>query len=392
MELIPKFLKNIIDDFKLENIIQWVEEVFIFLFKPQKFVTQFYSKEIKFQIHQIIFYTLTLLIFFFTFSNGSTPKEYYRFLFIVLFISVPFIIINFASFAILSKMTVKYWKVFSFIYITWTIFFIPILMFLSLFVMTENYSFYFISNVFSTIAVIYSLFIIWSVFVNSIFKIILGNITNIFFLNVLFLILGFVLRDPHSNTKNLDPIINEFESYTSGIKSFSGEPYSFKQEFDFKNKGVKNSIGFIQNDTLEYHDDESIAFLRKLYKKNIHYIDSIKSKIHFERNKEMFSDLAEHYKLIDSYFDYPQCDTCLVSVEKTFNRKDSSLIKYKREFIIDKPYFKHFNSYKKRLDDIVDANEYATSPQLLFDFLLKPLQYLVEFMDWDTERTTVKIY
>lgn len=57
MDLLPKFLKDIIDNFNLEQVVLWIKEIFIFLFKPQKFVTLFYQQSIKKQINQLIFYT-----------------------------------------------------------------------------------------------------------------------------------------------------------------------------------------------------------------------------------------------------------------------------------------------------------------------------------------------
>ncbi|MDM1522030.1 hypothetical protein HX088_01880 [Empedobacter sp. 225-1] len=47
MDLLPKFLKDIIDNFNLEQVVLWIKEIFIFLFKPQKFVTLFYQQSIK---------------------------------------------------------------------------------------------------------------------------------------------------------------------------------------------------------------------------------------------------------------------------------------------------------------------------------------------------------
>lgn len=388
MDLLPKFLKDIIDNFNLEQVVLWIKEIFIFLFKPQKFVTLFYQQSIKKQINQLIFYTGLLLLTFFSFGYGNSQQQFYKQLFIVFFISIPFVLINLCSFYFLSKIRSNVWKVFSFIYISWTFFLIPILVFSYIFLKTENYSFLFLSNAFNSIATIYSLFLIWSVFSDSILRIIFGYVLNIFLLNIFFLLIALVFRDPYSNTKNLDPILNEYEITFSQIKSFSGEPYSFRQSVNYEEKKIQNEIGFLDNDTLKYYGDEHIRILRNLYNNNIKYIDSVKPKLIFNRNREMVSDLSNHFKVMNSYFDYYPCDTCLVKHKKIIRRKDSVVIEVTKEYLIDKPYHKNYNMYQNKIDKIIKGNEYGTSPQLLLEFLLKPLDLLAEQMEWYTGETS----
>ncbi|MDM1043207.1 hypothetical protein ACTS91_16990 [Empedobacter falsenii] len=44
--------------------------------------------------------------------------------------------------------------------------------------------------------------------------------------------------------------------------------------------------------------------------------------------------------------------------------------------------------YQNKIDKIIKGNEYGTSPQLLLEFLLKPLDLLAEQMEWYTGETS----
>ena len=253
MEFIPKFINDIINTYSIENVITWLKEMCLFVLKPKKFISIYHSKKINGQINQLIFYSLVLIFVYFTFDYGSNSQEFYKLLFIVFFISLPFILINCASFSILLNSSFKFWNIFSFVYLAWLIFFIPSLILSYCFIRTENYTFYFLSNVFTLLGTIYSLFIVWNIFSNSILKIISGYILNILCLNIMFLLLAIIVRDSHSNVTDMDPIINENDYFMGEIKNFAGEPYSYIQEINYKEKSIKNYIGFIDNEIGRAH-------------------------------------------------------------------------------------------------------------------------------------------
>lgn len=377
--MFPKFLKDIIDDFKLENILTWLKEFVYFFIAPKKYFKIFYNRDYKAQVYQIIFYTIISILANWLFFEKSELKDIYKTSFSVLLLTIPFIIANSLSVIIVSKKQFNFWKIFSFVYTCWLLYFIPSIICLNLFISTENYTFYFFSNILNLLAFLYCLFLIWHVFFERVKHIVFGYLLNIFIFNVSLVLLSLLFFDSYSKENTFDPILRELDMSLEKVQSYKGIPYTFVEEVFPKQKFKNIKLSFVKNDTVYYYGSKHILFFRELAKRNVTYLDSIQEVVMFRRNKVILIDLSKYYRNISTYFDYPPCDTCLVEHIVSRNRIDSSLISDKKEYIIDAPYLIPYENHETKIKELNKLSEFATSPGSIIGFLLSPVQLIVSF-------------
>ncbi len=385
MENLPKFLLQILEQFRIKNLIFWLSDLIVFLFKPKKFIKRFFRQKIKNQIIQLVFYTGILLLTYLIFFSFTDYLPVFRMFYMILLLTVPFVIINSFSFFVLHRKKFNLWKVFSFVYLSLTIFIIPSLILLKFFFLTENFSFVFFSNLCFVIALLYIMFFIWNTFSKSSIRIIGGYILNIIGLNLLFLVMGLVMRDPYSKLSSFDPIINEYNEYGKNIMNIRGKPYSLVEKTNMLDQTVVQGINFIDNDTLIHYDNAGLIIFRDNLRNNIKYIDSIKPALIFNRNKEIFSDLLMYSEVINDYFDTSPNSNYLIDEVVYISEIDSTVLMRKKEFIIEDKYFFHLDNYNKKLEELLDAIEYSTHPFIIYDFLLAPLKWSIDYFGIKTE-------
>lgn len=387
----PKFIIDIIDNYTINNIVSWSKELFIFFIQPKKFFINFNNKIKDEQLKQLIYYIILNLIIVFIVADYTKINEPIKTFFSILFFSFPFLITNSLIFFILSKKTFSLWKIVSFLLLTLTILTIPMIIFMKIFIDNENYSFYFLSNLCAVIMLLYMLFLIWHILLQSTLKIFLGYTLNILFLNLLVFFIGFIFQDSYSKDSSLDPIVNEFNSIGSKIKNVNGKPYSYIERVNILEDGIQKEISYNVNGKIEYYDITDIAFIKNTLLQNVNYIDSTIPTLTFERNKSAYSDLSKYFGLMNSYFDNTPCDTCLQRYQIINRDIDSTIIDIKLEYIIDSTYLLPLVSFENKTNEIIRLNEYAASPFIIYNFIFKPIKLCRSFLGFDNSTKVVYI-
>ncbi|WP_026706064.1 hypothetical protein [Flavobacterium soli] len=386
---IPKFLKDIIDNISIANVFEWLAEIPLFLARPKYFYRLFIAKGLPHQASKVIFYTLLLLLVHFGFSSPSYEAGY-KAIYVILMLIMPFCIIN----SLTLKLTNKYfvfWHIFSYCYIIGTLYFIPILIFSNLFLKTENYTFYFISNLTNAILFFSILFLLPIALTKNFKKAILAILLNICFVNVFLVSLGLIIKDNYSNVVDFDPIMNELFHITDDIKSYPGKPKYYRIEVDYDSNKTIRSICFEDNDTVKIYGPEHLKVLRELYRTNVKILDSLRPKLIFNRNKKISKKFSDHYKLFNTYFDYEPNPETIFRTEESISKKDKTLKKKVIFYEIEDVYFKNYYDFRKDIDDIVAMNDYATTPTYFFGIITYPINLILEYSDIKTtEEMTIQ--
>ncbi|OHC84742.1 MAG: hypothetical protein A2546_00100 [Sphingobacteriia bacterium RIFOXYD2_FULL_35_12] len=377
--MLPKFIINIINDFKIENVLSWLKELATFYILPIHFFKSLFRKDYKLQVYQIVFYTALAICLNIVLWKTELVDNY-KTIFSLILLGIPFIITNVLSVLIVGRSKSHLWTIFSFVYLVWLLLSIPSFVLLNLFVSTENYSFYFLSNLLMVLAFLFALFLIWHVLFNSLRKIVGGYVLNLLFLNLSYVIFSLIFFDSYSKTSSNDPIINELTEHLNEVKNFQGVPYTFVEESNPKLSYRNYKLSLINNDTLLYYNKNNTDFYRERSKENSLYLDSLNKIVKFNRNKEILSELSKFYKNISTYFKYPPCDTCLVKHVVYRSKTDSSIVLDRKEFIIDEPYIRPYRNFERKMEELSELNDFATSPCLAIGFLMRPIRYIVSLL------------
>jgi hypothetical protein len=389
--MIPKFITNITDNFKITEVLLWLKECFTFIFLPKKFFINFYKQPFLSQVYQTLFYIILNIGIALLVMNTSEIRYSVKFLFSFILFAVPFLISNSLSQFIINKKSFNLWKLTSFIIIVIVLCSIPLLIFSKIFLTTENYTFKLFANICSLIIFLYCMFLYWHVIFDKSLKIFLGYLLNIIFLNLSLIITSLIFRDSYSKQLTLDPIIEEFNQQVEGMNAYYGIPFSFSIEDTNEENIYKHKISFLNNDTLYYYGDAEITFMLNKSVENVKHIDSIKPLLIYKRNKETFSDLSMCFNSIHSFLIDKPCDTCLLDYQIISTKKDGTIDKFKAEFIVDSPYIQSFLNYEAKKKKIVSMSDYANSPFEVINILYKPTDWVFTIFGIEAEESSLTI-
>ncbi|MDP4283211.1 MAG: hypothetical protein Q8891_02215 [Bacteroidota bacterium] len=369
---LPKFLSEIIDNFTIEKVLAWLKEMVKFYLLPKSFFKTFYQNSFKEQLNQIIFYTIFQVIVVWLLFTEFSGQDAFRIVLVVAITSIPFSIANLLSFYLVSKSKFNTWKIISCIYLIWLLLTTPSVFFLSIYLSSENYLFYTISNVVNATAFFYSLFLIWHVFFDRGLKIILGYVLNIIILNFSFLLFSILFFDSYSKIKTSDPIVEELTENSSELKGLPGIPTTFIEETNLTSHMSTKMITLISNDSILYQNLNNIEVYKEMVKDNKQYLDSVIPLSHFRRNKVILKEFLKYNNNLENFFSNPACDTCLIKHIVYYNPNDSSNVIDEKEYVIDKSYTQPLKDFQKKIKDLSELYNIANYPGTITSFLLEP--------------------
>lgn len=389
MSYIPKFILNIVDSFSIRNIASWFKDLLHYLIAPRKFVLTYNSKTLENQISQLIFYICLNCLAYFIFGAGQTQHELYRYISVILFTSVPFIILNLSTFFIVSKNEFSLWKMVSYILIGNLIFFIPVPFFLHLYIENENYSFMFIVNIFFLLMFLYFLIFIWFGFFNRILKIFSAIVLNIFLFNVFYLVVGLSIKDSFSkaNESSMDPIVDEFNKHGQKIEYSTAKIISYKSVRETATNIDSCYLEISINDTITNIDENGIKKLYGSLKKNQKYLNQEIPKMYFQRNKQMFESIKLYNKDLELFLKNPEKH--ISEIERTnYKYQKSHKIEFVTDkYIISKSLSKNLEKFNSKLKELEDAKDFASFPMTIVEKLLTPTYFVAEKFNLETDKS-----
>jgi len=211
---------------------------------------------------------------------------------------------------------------------------------------------------------------------------ILCTLTNLFFFNVLCILLIFVIRtDQHSNIKSVDPIYNEHQISVANIKSFDGEPYSITKVFYPNGQNFYKTFAYKRNDSIFRNDGKMLIYFKKLFHDNTVEISKSAVSLNFKRNKNSLKLLGEYFNNLETMFNYDYDEKLLIS-KTVFVNSNKDVLHYEKEFRIDKNIIKPYSQFMEASQQIYEGNQFANKPFVIISFLLIPASYFFEIIDY----------
>lgn len=369
--------------FKIADIAVWLKEILFFIFRPSKFGTIFFSKNLVQQVEQILFYTILNLLIYFIVGSEKSTQMLGRSLMIIMLTAIPYIVINVISFLIINR-SISLWNISSYIIITQLIFFIPINISLHLFFENENFTFIFIMNVFFVLAFYYNIFIIWFSLTTRLITKIVGCISNILLLNLFLLMIGLTAFDSYSTVNSTSYSVADEFNNNAKVINFRGKIEGFKVITDTEINDSIYVISYKHNDTLRDYRFDKISEVLKDDKRNIKTIDSIISKLFYRRNKEIFNFLRSHYRDKSIYL---KNEKKIIEVTQYRYSKSDAIVAYENKYKVDKELSVNINNFLEARTELEHSNEVSQYPLEAINYLATPLKYIEDRYFTDTGKT-----
>jgi hypothetical protein len=272
-------------DFKIEEISDWSKEYVNFIIKPKKVIDKIFEKKSDEIFRQFLFYFSVYTASFLFLSLSTSITQWIKPAVINLFTSIPLIILFIISTKFLKK-KYKYSKivayVFGFQFIT-----IPIIILIfATFLTTENYTYKFISDIFSSIAIIYLLFNFGFAIEEKKSKALKLTLISYLILNLLYFGFQRIDIDPYANVNfnETDPIFSEYYLLTKPIENKGTIPTTrFVTVFNDKVETYFSLQNIITDSVSRSTNQQNADYLKKI-ERDINHIVEQKANLKFRRN------------------------------------------------------------------------------------------------------------
>lgn len=382
--MIPKFIKDIIQNLSYNDLLKWSKDIFKFFHNPLNLIKDFDNSNQKFE--QILFYALILtIIYTLNFKNFElTNIKSYGFILSLLIYSLPFSIINYIS--IISFKKVKFWSLFSNILLLSFITSIFSSILIGLFIKNENYNFLLINTIINVVFYLYALFLLIFIYLKKLKHRIISILYSIFLFNALTIISVFMYRNDNNNTiLSFDPIYNEHLKSTEHIKTFKGEPHSITKIIS-KDKKVEyyNQFSTIENDTIFRNSDKMLDYYKDLFKNNSIKLNKISDSLYFDRNKKAIKYLSQYFDNLYTMFNYEYSEDEIIN-QRIYLDQDSTVIFYEKEYSINKGIIMPYKEYEQISKSINEGNEYANKPSIILSILNIPTSIFLKIFKIEIE-------
>lgn len=296
-------------NFNFSEISNWVNDYALFLLRPKHVINKILIKNKEEIFRQFLFHFLIYTASFIFLSLGTTINDWIKPAIINLFFSIPLIILFLISARIVTK--TNYSKeiivyVLGFVFVS-----IPILIIIyATFLTSENYTFRYLIDILAGLLVLYITFNFGFAIEHDKVKALKITVVNYLLLNLIFFCFERINRDSYSQTKiievfnNEDPIYDEYKELITPIKYKEKLPTNrmitvFKDDIE---------THFLLQDVVKEKSSSSSNKEERIYLKAIH--DNLKhikvnSKIvKFKRNQIVSELWFRYFDLIKDEAEY----------------------------------------------------------------------------------------
>ncbi|MBD1394164.1 hypothetical protein [Mucilaginibacter glaciei] len=386
MEL-PKPIQNFINETPISKIGFWLQSLMTFYIKPLRFFTDFYSQNVSDRVKQCILYILLFIVIIVVFT-GSETMETARIVISLFFITVPISTIIYLAATILRFDHLVAIRSISFSYISFLLWLTPAFLFTWIFIKNEDYTFLYIANIFNSVSIVFTFCFFWFIIHAKPLRILAAFCLSLILLNVLMFALSFInIGEERHDGIGFDPIVNEINGILPDLKSYPGIIYTRTTIVELGKKRI-DSISILNNDTLTHFGQEGVNLYRHMAKINVRKIDSIIKVAKFNRTKHVLKPLRDFYFLINTYFDYPACDTCLIKSQVISNHKTGLVLKETKEYVIDDVYLQDFKKFEKNIKILEEDVNRANNPLTIPGVLLYPYYFVGDLLG----KKTIHVY
>jgi hypothetical protein len=360
-----------INGISLKQALRWLTLIPTLFYSPRIFFDLYYAQPAKAKLSQVIIYS-TILFLTMKIIFPDENSDIFRVILFAILSCIVLSIILCLTAKIMMIARSSFLDILSFVYLLslYGIFFSYI--FLVLFLKNEDYTFMLISNIFTNSFMLAGILGYWIVirlkFVQSVGAVVL----TIAFMNISMVFLSLLAIDPSHDSPKMDPFLAEIHYFSEQIKEMGGIPFTRSITYVSGESRIDSlSLMNSSRDTLVHFGQKGVDLFKLLAKENVKKLDSLKKNMHFKKTRDLFEHLKQYNLLTGSMFDYPPCDTCLVS-SFDFLSEDSVLIKSSREYLIDSIYLRDRIIFDRKINRIYELKDRAESPSIIISWMLSP--------------------
>ena len=193
------FLKDILNKFfdavKLNEILTWSKEFFLFFIKPKLFFKTFYGRPYLKQVYQIAYYVLLFIINLTFFTNNNEiqfSNDSIKLVLSLIITYFPISLITFVSMKILRIKELNLWYPFSFVLVA-NLIVQNVGLFLNyLFIKNEDFTLLFLQHLIAAFGYIFCVIGFWLVYSFKFSRTIKGVLLNLLLFNLLPYVFGLI--------------------------------------------------------------------------------------------------------------------------------------------------------------------------------------------------------
>lgn len=292
-------------NFSFDEISEWLSDYWLFLIKPKITIDSLLLKPKEKVFRQFLFHFLVYTTTYIFLSFGTTINDWIKPAIINLFFTIP-VIFMLAISAKLATGKSYYRQIIMFV-LGSVLIFVPITIIMyAAFLQSENYTYKFMTDIFSGLIALYVVLIVGFAIERNIRKAIKISVVNYLVVNLLFFSFARINNDPYSsdNFEEYDPIFQEYAALTKPLKNKEIVPTT-RFISVFKNK-IETHFG--TQDVIKGKASQSNDFLEKQYLKdlndNIRHLNESSPQIKFTRNKIIATYWQKYYHDIKEEVDY----------------------------------------------------------------------------------------
>jgi hypothetical protein len=293
---------DVFKDFTKNNIINWLNDLVMFISSPRIFIKQITSREAEDLFSQYLFYFIIYTFSYLLTTNATDFNSLVRPSILDLFFCIPLVSLFMVSCKIASGNT--YAKQLIVFVGTLYLIYSPLNLFLfTLYVTQENYIFLFLQSILTFIFLTYLIYgFCFMIPVN------VRNKFKTFLLNLLLIGVGYLLLEQAAfnlNKGNItigdhDEISQEYERFIKGVAYSSYVPLPINMMNGKQITKTYYGLVSIGVDSVFQMDPDSIRVFQRNTLNNITYIKSRLPSLKFYRNVECAQTLLEFNSLINS--------------------------------------------------------------------------------------------
>lgn len=281
-------MTNNLTDFSFDEISEWINDSLYFVLKPREIISKILNKSKEKITRQFFFHFIIYTTSFIFLTLGESITDWIKPAIINLFIAIPLIILFILSTKIITNN--NYSKEIIVFIVGCLFIFCPLLIITySTFLNTENYTYKYFTNIFSSLISFFIIIKLGYAIEQNKRKALKITITNYLIINLIYFAFERVNTDPYSNENFdiYDPIYTEYSNLVKPLENKELIPTSrtvtiFNDKLD-THFGTQDIIRDKQSNS----SNEAEKLYLKSIEENISHIKEFSKTIKFNRNREI---------------------------------------------------------------------------------------------------------
>jgi hypothetical protein len=198
------------------------------------------------------------------------------------------------------------------------------------------------------------------------------------------LILGLTTFDSYSSAGTTTfSIADEFNNNAATL-TYTGKIEEFKTTTNLALKDSVYLVSYRYEDTLRNFQFDNLKQILEFNNKNVKTLDSLIPKLYFNRNKEIFKVLNNHYRNNSIYLTN---EKKLLKITRYYDPINKLILGYTNTYKVDKELTIYADKFISARDELEHSNETSKLPLNAINYLASPLYLIADKYFKDTGKT-----